>query len=173
MRGLRLLAASPRFLKAPAPLALRLHEAPCASAGRAPQNARGPTAARHRTLRLGYQGFGSANCAPSAPSLLHDPARSVWAYRDFGSSICAPSAPSLSREAALPCVLKHSGGLLSWRFLGCSRRDARLLRNSGRVKQSPPNRAAAPATAGLTRGRASTMLCQMQRMLVTPRTSCR
>ena len=64
-----------------------------------------------------------------------------------------PHSRGRPRSDAKPCVLKHSGGLLSWRFLGCSRRDARLLRNSGRVKQSPPNRAAAPATAGLTRGR--------------------
>ena len=174
MRGSRLLAASPRFHKAPGPRALRLHEAPCASAGRAPQNARGPTAARHCTLRLGSKRARSALGGPTAAR----PCTLRLGYRGFGSAIsrarcdpslprapcgltvisiaqnrapCASAARGRPRSDAKPCVLKHSGGLVSWRFLGCSRRDARLLKNSGRVEQSPPTRAAARATAGLTR----------------------
>ena len=92
LRGLRLLAASPRFLKAPGP--------PRPAAPRGPSRVCRPRASKCARPYCGtarsvwaYRDFGSANCAPSAPSLLHDPARSVWAYRDFGSSICAPPAP--------------------------------------------------------------------------------
>ena len=106
-----------------------------------------------------YRDFGHSNCAPIAPSLSHDPARSIWACRDFGLSKSAPPAPrplaggrAQTQNLASSSILKASCLGASSGALAATR--ASSLKNSGREEQSPPTRAAAPATSGLTGGRA-------------------
>ena len=163
MRGSGLLAASPRFHGAPGPRALRLREAPSAPCRpRASKCARPHSRATLRApcgLAVISVWQNRVFFAPQA-SLPRDPRRSMGPvvisvphFRAIFAPCAWPLALGRPRSDATPCVLKHSGGLVSWRFLACSRRNARLLKKSSRVEQSPPTRAAAPATSGHTGGR--------------------